>query len=81
MSAANTITVVSTKNVGLAILLAVLFGPLGMLYATIPGAIIMIIVTAIVGVITLGLGTLITWPVCVIWAAVAANSYNKKITR
>jgi len=76
---ANHTTVVSTKNVGLAILLTVLFGPLGMLYATIPGAIIMIIVTFVVGVVTVGLGYLITWPVCIIWAAVAANSYNKQI--
>ena len=77
---ANHTTVVSTKNVGLAILLTVLFGPLGMLYSTISGAIIMIIVSVVIGAVTAGLGFIITWPVCIIWAAVAANSYNKQIT-
>lgn len=25
------------------------------------------------------LGLLFTWPACVAWAAIAANSYNKKV--
>ena len=70
---------VSTKSTGVAIILTVLFGPLGMLYSTIWGGIIMGIVSLIVGIVTLGIGLLITWPICVIWAAVAANSYNNKL--
>jgi len=76
----NTVVVTSTKNVGLAIILAILFGPLGMLYSTVMGGIIMIFVNLIVGFLTLGLGLIVTWPICVIWAGVAANSYNKKLT-
>ena len=64
---------------GIAILLTVLFGPLGMLYSTIGGAIVMAIVSAVIGIITLGLGALAVWPVCVIWAAMATSSYNKKL--
>jgi hypothetical protein len=69
----------STKNVGLAIILTVLFGPLGMLYSTIWGGVIMTVVNVIVGFFTVGFGLVITWPINVVWAAVAANSYNKKL--
>lgn len=67
------------KNVGLAILLAFLFGPLGMLYATIPGAIIMFFVNIVVAVLTLGLGLFITIPIGVLWAGLAANSHNTRL--
>jgi hypothetical protein len=52
-----------------------------MFYSTIGGAIVMIIVTMGVGLVTLGVGLLITWPVCILWAALAASSYNKRILR
>ena len=73
------VIVISTKSMGIAILLTVLFGPLGMLYSTIWGAIIMIVLSAIVGIVTFGFGLIITWPICIIWTAVATNSYNKKL--
>ncbi len=75
----NVTVVTSTKSMGIGILLTVLFGPLGMLYATIPGALIMIVVTAVVGFLTLGIGLIVTWPICIIWTAVAVNNYNKKL--
>jgi len=52
---------------------------LGMLYSTVTGAIVMIIVNIIVAIITLGFGLFITWPVCIIWGAVATNKYNKSL--
>jgi len=67
------------KSVGTAILLAIFFGPLGMFYSTIGGAIIMMIVTPLIGIPTVGLGLLITQPICVIWAVIAVNSYNQKM--
>jgi len=73
------VVVTSTKSMGIAILLTVLFGPLGMLYSTIWGAIIMIVLSGIIGIVTLGFGLLFTWPVCIIWAAVATKSYNEKL--
>lgn len=76
---AQVVVVSATKNMGVSILLTVLFGPLGMLYSTIPGAIIMAIISVILGVVTLGIGLLITWPVCIIWGAVATSSHNKKL--
>ncbi len=73
------IVVTPTKSVGISILLTIFFGPLGMFYSTISGAIIMIIVSGIVGLLTLGYGLAITHPICVVWGALAAHSYNKKL--
>ncbi|HIE11920.1 MAG TPA: hypothetical protein EYP63_00580 [Desulfotomaculum sp.] len=68
-----------TKSVGVSIILTVLLGPLGMLYSTIWGGLIMFVVSALVGLLTFGLGLVVTWPICVIWAALAASSYNKRL--
>lgn len=73
------VVVTPTKSTGLAIILTVLFGPLGMFYSTIWGAIIMIPISAVVGILTVGFGLFVTWPICVIWAASATSSYNKKL--
>jgi len=70
---------IPTKSVGISILLTILLGPLGMLYSTISGAIIMFIVSVIVTIGTAGIGLIITWPICIIWAAVAASDYNDKL--
>lgn len=73
------IVVSSTKNVGVSLILTFLFGSLGMFYSTIIGAIIMIILECIIGVFTLGFGLIITHPICMIWGAVAAHNYNKRL--
>lgn len=73
------VVVTSTKSVGIAIILTVLFGSLGMFYSTIWGAIIMTVLSIIVAVLTLGVGLLVTWPISIIWGAVAASSYNKQL--
>lgn len=73
------IQVGSEKSVGLAVLLAFLFGPLGMLYATVPGAIVMFFVNVIVAIVTLGLGLFLTLPIGILWAGLAASSKNKRL--
>lgn len=75
----SAIVVVPTKSVGLAVFLAVAFGPIGLLYTTVPGAIVMFLVSVVVGFVSLGLGLLFTWPMCGIWAFVAANGHNEKL--
>jgi hypothetical protein len=72
------VVIVDRKSVGLAFLLALVFGPLGMLYTTVAGAIIMLIVNAVVGTLTVGLGLVITWPLCVVWSCLAAASHNRR---
>lgn len=77
--ARQVVVVTPTKSAGVAILLTALFGPLGMFYSTITGAIVMIVVSLVVALFTLGFGLLLTWPICIIWAALAASSHNKKL--
>lgn len=71
----------SPKSMGISIALTLFFGPLGMFYSTILGAIVMIIIDIIVGIFTLGFGLLVTWPIQVVWAAIATSMYNKKLMK
>ena len=84
----------STKSVALAVMLVVLFGPLGMFYSTIKGALFMTFVAPIlfgalffIGFsspeffVLLVIGLLIYYPICLIWSGRAANSYNQRINR
>lgn len=81
MSSDRPTVVIPAKSAGVAILLTILLGPLGMLYSTIGGAIVMTLVALIVGIPTLGLGLLVVWPVCIVWSAMAARGYNRRIMR
>ncbi len=73
------------KSMGLAVLLTLIFGSLGMFYSTIVGGIVMTIVTVICLIITfltLGLGGalfFIVWPIQLIWTVVAVNKYNNEL--
>jgi hypothetical protein len=73
------IQVGSQKSVAGAVLLALFFGPLGMIYATVTGALIMFLISFVVAIATLGIGLLITTPICAIWAGVAASNHNKRL--
>jgi len=67
------------KSMVVALILTFLFGPLGLLYATVPGALILLVLTLVIGFFTLGLGFIVGWLASMIWAAVSVNSYNSKI--
>ena len=67
------------KSVVGAVLLAFFFGPLGMLYATVPGALIMFVISFPILFVTLGLGLIVTLPICAIWAGIAASSHNTRL--
>jgi hypothetical protein len=73
------VVVAQQKSVGLALLLTFFFGPFGMFYSTIGGAVAMIFITFIVAAVTFGGGLIITWPACMIWGAVAASQYNQRM--
>ena len=75
------IVVTATKSVGVSLILTILFGPLGMLYSTVGGGIFMIIVSVILALITAGFSLIITWPISVIWGAMAVSSTNKKLLK
>jgi hypothetical protein len=75
----NRIVVMSTKNPGVAFALGFLFGPIGMLYATIGGALAMLCINVVIAIITLGFGLAISWPLCGLWAYFAAKKYNEQL--
>ena len=82
-SAHRTTVVVGTttgnnKSMGTALLLAALFGPFGLLYASVLGGVVMLILTIVLAIFTFGLSIFLTWPVTMIWAAVAVNQHRDK---
>jgi hypothetical protein len=76
---APVVVVAGYKNTGLAVLLGFLFGPLGLLYSTVTGAVVMFLVNVVVGFLTLGFGLLLTWPVTVLWGGLAASRHNSRL--
>jgi hypothetical protein len=75
----NIVIVRSEKSMAVTLLLTFFFGPLGMFYSTVTGGVVMLIVSVILAVVTLGLSLILTWPICMIWAAVETNKYNKSL--
>ena len=85
MSQEKTIVVqIQPKNLAIAVILTLVFGPLGMFYATIPGGIVMGVINLLIMIIsflTLGIGSiffLFTWPICLIWTILSVNAQNKR---
>ena len=70
-----------TKSTGIGLLLTFLFGPIGMLYATILGGLLMMVVDLVIGIATFGIGLIFTWPIQLIWVALSIRSYNKKLMK
>ena len=89
MPTAQPMVVTPTQNVGIAILLAAVLGPLGMLYSTIRGALLMMALNFILVLATIivfdgsvwFLPFLLTWPGGMIVAARASQSYNENLMR
>jgi len=79
MAEGITKTVNVGKSVGVSLLLTFFFGPLGLLYSTVIGAIVMLFLYLIIGIITLGFGIIILHPIAMIWGAVSVSNYNKKL--
>ncbi|WP_454791687.1 hypothetical protein [Mycolicibacterium lutetiense] len=75
----------ASKSPGLAALLAGLFGCLGMLYATVPGAFITFGINVLlffIGIFTVGIAwffLVFTWIGGMVWAYVAAQEHNRKL--
>ena len=76
------VMVAPRKSVGVALVLTFFFGPFGMFYSTVSGALIMLAAWlfggVVVGIVTLGLGWLVWWPAVwlasMIWGCVAAGN-------
>ena len=64
------------KSVGTAVLLAVLFGPFGLFYASVVGGIVMLIGGVIAVGATSGVAAPLVWIGCPVWAYLAASNHN-----
>ncbi len=65
------------KSVVLSLVLTFFLGPFGMLYSTIPGAIVMLILYVGLGIVTLGWAIAVLHPIAMIWGAWAADRANR----
>jgi len=75
----NTIIVLTPKSVGLAIFLALFFGPLGLLYSSVKAAIIMFLIALVVVPLTIGIGIFLINPICAFLAYSAASANNASL--
>lgn len=66
------------RSVVLALVLTLLFGPLGLLYASVPGALALIALAAVGVVPTFGFVLIFVWPASMAWAAVAASRKHRE---
>ena len=79
------ILLTQSKSTGIAILLTLLFGGLGMLYVGIASGMVMVIAEIILFIITIatfGFGVMLLIPfhiICVIWAIIAVKAHNNKL--
>lgn len=69
------------KSVAVALLFTILLGPIGLLYSSFWGGLLMIIVGLIVCNSKLFFPILLLWILCCIWGVGAVEMYNKKIFR
>ena len=60
------------KSIWRALGLTLSFGPVGMLYSTVTGALVMTIVSLAAEYFLGNVSLLVTWPVCLAWAGYAA---------
>jgi energy-coupling factor transporter transmembrane protein EcfT len=61
------------KSVWVAAMLAFLMGPLGMLYSTVPGCLVMFAVNLFAAIWGRTWMVVASWLACIVWAALAAR--------
>lgn len=69
------------KSPVLAGVLGLLLGPIGLFYATVPGAVVMLALTAVLMAISIEVGAMLSLPACAIWAVIAVSDHNVKMRR
>ena len=77
----KTIVVAQKKSMGIALILTIMFGPLGLLYASVGGGLLLIVFGLVVGFFTLGVGAVLAWGLSIIWAIFAVAGHNGKIAK
>ncbi|MGW5522103.1 hypothetical protein [Gordonia sp. NPDC003950] len=76
------VVVGSEKSVGLAFVFAFFFGPLGMFYSTVTGALVMLGVSLVglfLSFFLLGVPSFLIWIGCIVWSCNAASEHNNRL--
>lgn len=74
MEQTKVVVVQGGKSVGLAFLLALIFGPLGLLYCSVSGALILLILGFFLFFFLPFISLIVVWILSIIWAIVAAGT-------
>ena len=72
---------VAPNSQGIGAILTLLFGSLGLLYASVLAGLIMIVVEIITAVLTMGIGLLFTHILCLILSIIIIAVKNKNLTK
>jgi hypothetical protein len=67
------------KSLGVALLFSIFFGPLGLLYSSVRGGIMMVLVAFVVISSHFAVPIILMWISCCIWSVMATNRYNNKL--
>jgi len=73
------------KRIGMALLLSAFFGPVGLLYSSVAGAIYMLLGWCFLVLATCDdwitndviFPVMIVWPICIIWGTLSAHTHNE----
>lgn len=65
------------KSVVLSLVLTFFFGPLGLFYASVWGALTLIVVAAVGVVPTLGFILIFVWPASMVWGAIESSKKHR----
>jgi hypothetical protein len=65
------------KSVVLSLVLTFFLGPFGMLYSTVIGGLVMLVLYVALGILTFGWAIAVLHPIAMIWGAIAAERSNR----
>lgn len=72
------VVLIQPKSLLVAFLLTFFFGPLGLLYVTVGGALIFLLVTLVLMLATGGAFGFIAWIISMVWGLVGASNHNQR---
>ena len=67
------------KNVATSLIFTTILGPVGLLYASFRGAILMILLGIVVISSKLVFPIILVWIICCVWGVAATEKYNRRI--
>jgi hypothetical protein len=65
-----------SRSEEVALLLVVLFGPVGLLYTSVRGGVALTVLALVGALLTMGFAPLAVWPVCILWVLIAGAMHK-----